>query len=134
MTCAMSDAIAAERPDFRRSFRLVDDVLSEFGEASLAERLYDAIPTDRPWEDVADLFGILVWSTSDNGSALTRVTDGWLKEGSDLRRCQIALHLDTYPFRERVEMEAVLRRVAERMPELAPKCDELIQSRRQLRE
>jgi hypothetical protein len=112
----------------------VDCLLAEFGEGDLAERLYDAIPIECPWEVVADLFGILQWSTSDNGAALSRATEGWLRAGEDPRRMRVALHLDSYPFLDRSEMEQVLRGVAARHPEVAARCDELIEARRQLPE
>jgi hypothetical protein len=128
-------AIGSERGgQFDRSFALVDRLLAEFGEGDLAERLYAAIPVDCPWEVVADLFAILIWSTSDNGTAICRATEGWLRAGENLRRMRVALHMDTYPFLERAEMERVLRGVAARHPEVAPKCDELIEARRKLPE
>jgi hypothetical protein len=128
-------AIGSERGgQFDRSFALVDRLLAEFGEGDLAERLYAAIPIECPWEVVADLFGILLWSTSDNGEAISRATEGWLRSGEDPRRVRVALHLDSYPFLDRSEMEQVLRGVAARHPEVAPKCDELIEARRKLPE
>ncbi len=128
-------AIGSERGgQFDRSFALVDRLLAEFGEGDLAERLYAAIPVDCPWEVVADLFGILIWSTSDNGTAICRATEGWLRAGEDPRRMRVALHMDAYLFLERAEMERVLRGVAARRPEVAPRCDELVEGRRKLPE
>jgi hypothetical protein len=125
--------IEAERGTrFDRSFGWVDRLLAEFGEADLAERLYAVIPSECPWEVIADLFGILVWSTSDNGAALSRAAEGWLRAGEDLRRIRVALHLDSYPFLDRSEMEQVLKDVASKHPEVAARCDELIGSRRRL--
>ena len=125
-------SIKAERGGkFDRSFTWVDRLLAEFGEADLAEILYAAIPIECPWEIVADLFGILVWSTSDNGAALGRATEGWLRAGEDPRRIRVALHLDSYPFLDRFEMEQVLREVVARHPEVAARCGELIEARRQ---
>jgi hypothetical protein len=124
------DTIAAERGDFHRSFDLVSDVIRKLGEAGLAERLYRAIPRERPWRDIADLFAILIWSTSDNGSALTQTTEQWLRDATDLRQVQIALHLDAYPFMERGTMEQVLGDVAAKYPEVAERCGELVESRR----
>jgi hypothetical protein len=120
---------------FDRSFALVDRLLAEFGEADLAERLYAAIPGTCPWEVVASLYSILQWSTSEGGgAALDRAAAGWLRAGEDLRRIRVALHLDSYLFRDRSEMERVLRAVAAKHPEVAARCDELIESRRQLPE
>ena len=128
------DTIAAERGNFNRSFDLVNDVIRRFGEAGLAERLYEAIPREQPWQDVADLFGILIWSTSDNGRALPRTTEHWLRDASDARQVQIALHLDVYPFLDRETMEQVLGEVPAKFPEVAERCRELIESRRRLPE
>lgn len=100
----------------------------------MAERLYAAIPIESPWEVVADLFGILLWSTSDNGEAINRATEGRLWSGEEPRRVRVALHLDSYSFLDRSEMEQVLRGVAARHPEVAPKCDELIDACRKLPE
>src|SRR4051812_24689156 len=88
------DTISAERGNFDRSFDLVRDVIRKLGEAGLAERLYAATPVERPWEDIADLFGILIWITSDNGGALMRTMEQWLLDAADVRQVQIALHLD----------------------------------------
>ena len=130
------DTIAAERDKFHRSFALVFEVIRSFGEAGLAERLYKAIPRERPWQDVADLFGILIWSTSDNGRALTRTTEQWLIVAADVRQVQIALHLDVYPFSspssEPGTMERVLGNVAAKFPEASQQCCELVESYRRL--
>jgi hypothetical protein len=127
------ETIAAERGGrFDRSFGLVKKLLADFGDGDLAERLYAAIPDDCSWEIVADLFGILEWSTDDNGAALRRAAEGWLRDSDDLRRIRVALHLDTYPFLDRTEMERVLRDLAAHYPEVAVRCGELIESRRRL--
>jgi len=124
-------AIEAERRDqFDQSFLLADQLLAVYGEEELVEQLYRDIPAACPWEVVADIFAILIWSTSDNGAAITQVTDQWLVEGDDLRKIRIALHLDTYPFLERAKMEAILTGLAGQHPEVAQKCQELIESRR----
>jgi putative addiction module component (TIGR02574 family) len=119
---------------FHRSFDLVDRLLAEYGEENLAERLYADIPTDCPWQVVADLFGILIWSTSDNGAAITRTTESWLQAGEDLRRIQVALYLDVYPFKDAGEMERILVQVAAKYPEAAEQCARLVISRRKLGE
>lgn len=126
------DTIAAERGNLDRSFDLVHEVIREVGEAGLTERLYAAIPVVRPWEDIADLFGILIWSTSDNGGALMRTMEQWLLDATDVRQCQIALHLDVYPFSspssEPGTMERVLADVAAKFPQVSEQCRELMES------
>jgi hypothetical protein len=128
-------AISAERPrSFDRSFRLVDRLLREYGEAGLADRLASEIPPEVPWELVVDLLDILAWSTSDNGAAISRTAEAWLRAGDDPRRVRIALDLEVYPFLDRAEMEGVLRGIVARYPDLSHRCEELIESRRHLAE
>ena len=128
------NSIACERGDVDRSFDLVDDVIRKFGEAGLAERLYAAIPRERPWQDIAHLFGILIWNTGDNGGSLMRTMEQWLQNAGDLRQVQIALHLDVYPFTDRAMMVRVLGEVASRYPEVRDRCRDLIESRARLPE
>jgi len=124
--------IAKERPIFRRSFALVAQLLGEYGEANLTERLYQEIPKYVPWEVVADLFGIILWSAGDNGVALMRTAENWLRSGEDLRRIRMVLNLDVYPFMDPSVMERVLNKVAAQHPEVADRCRDLVESRRQV--
>lgn len=112
------------------TFQLVNKLVAAYGEDGLANRVAADLPSDTTWRQLADLLGIMIWSTSDNGSAIFRSTDAWLLEGSDERLVLAALHLDTYPFRERKEMEQVLTSIAEAFPRAADRCRELIASRR----
>lgn len=117
---------------FDESFNLVDKLLNVYGEESLAERLYSDISLEYSWEVVANLFAILIWSMSDKGSSeLIATTEGWLLEGKDLRKIQIALHLDTYPFRNKTKMVEALSKISESYSEISSKCKELIASRRE---
>jgi hypothetical protein len=122
--------IAAERPtNFSRCFDLVERLVYMLGEADLARRLFDLIPVTAPIEVIGDLFGILIWSTSDNGSATVATAEAWLRENSDPRRMVVALSLGVFPFRDPVEMERVLADVAARHPELASRCSAVVASR-----
>ncbi|XSG76858.1 hypothetical protein ACP8Y2_07585 [Herpetosiphon llansteffanensis] len=113
-------------PSFSESFYWVNQLLDDAGEEQLVERLDYAIPETWSWKVVGSLFGILSWSMSDNGSALLRTTEGWLREGTNLRRIQIALLQDTFPFRDANEMFRVLEGIAQRFPEVADTCQEWI--------
>ncbi|MBM7846254.1 hypothetical protein [Herpetosiphon giganteus] len=119
---------------FDPSFDWVDRLIDDAGEERLAERLDAAIADTWPWEVVAHLFAILLYQTSDNGTALFATINDWLREGMPLRRIQIALHLDVYPFRDRDEMVQVLEGIAQRFPEVATRCTDLIASRTRLKE
>lgn len=124
------DAVATERPTrFDRSFDLAGRLVAVYGEDDLASRLYRDIPAEYPWQVVADLFNLLIWSTADNGASLTRTTEGWLRQGDDVRKVLVALHLDVYPFGDSDEMERILKLVAARHPSAVGRCRELIASR-----
>ena len=127
------DTIRRERVGgFSEAFSRVDAVRAEFGEENLANRLMQAIPADVADEVVADLFGILEWSTADNGSALRRDTDRWLLSNVDDRRIYVALHMEAFPLPDIREMEGVLTRLAEARPMFRSRCKELIAMRRQV--
>lgn len=125
-------AICRERDDqqYSESFDAVSALVQEFGEKDLAERLFSEIPRTVPFEIVAELFELLVWQTDDNGAAIHRTIEGWLREGVDNRKLLIALNLGTYPFIDHEEMERVLSNLAEVNPRVSDRCKKVIQSRR----
>jgi hypothetical protein len=108
----------------------LSDLVQEFGESDLADRLYKEIPTNIPFEIVCDLFNLLAWRTNDNGSSVTRTIENWLRDGSDKRKNRIALNLDVYPFIDSKEMDRVLSCLAEKDAYLHYRCYELIENRR----
>lgn len=124
------DKIEEEANSFNESFVLVDELLKEYGENNLANRLYSEIEESISWVVVADLFGILIWSTSDNGHELIKETEQWLIKSNSPRKIPIALNLDVYPFLERAEMEAVLNNIISRPPSLVEECNKIIARRR----
>lgn len=109
--------------------RVLSELVEEFGEHDLANRLYEEIPRSVPYEVVCDLFGLLAWRTDDNGAGIGRATEAWLREGADIRKLRIALNLDVYPFIDVREMEEVLSDVARKIPALSYRCHELVKSR-----
>jgi hypothetical protein len=122
--------IALERSrSFDTSFDLVDDLLVAYGHRGLIEHLYADIPKDYPWEVIADLFVLLMWAMGDQGAALATLTECWLLQANNLKKIQIALNLEVYPFDDAEQMQHVLAVVAYRYPEVAPRCQELIASR-----
>ena len=126
------ESISREAGHFDESFNLVDKLIQEYGEERIATHLYAEIDESVDWAIIADLFGILVWSTSDNGRGLSQETEQWLVQADDPRKIKIALNLDVCPFLERKKMESVLNRVANKYPQLANECRHLIVSRRQI--
>ncbi len=114
----------------QQSFSLIDALLQECGEHDLANRLYGAIDLRWPLSAVVDLFGILVWSTSDNGTALRETAERWLSEANCSRKLHIALHLEIFPFATRLEMETVFASVCARFPEFISLCESLVTERK----
>lgn len=126
------NVIAAEsrEPKYTEAFSAAQAVVTEFGEQNLADRLFADIPDSISFLQVARLFDFLAWQTDDNGSAMTRTVERWLVEGTNLRKVQIALNLDVFPFPDEREMYRVLPNVAVSHPQVADKCQQLISSRR----
>lgn len=124
--------IAAEssEPEYTEAFSAVRAVVVKFGEENLADRLFADIPDSIAFMQVARLFDFLAWQTDDNGSAMTRTVERWLIEGTNLRKIQIALNLDVYPFPDEHEMYRVLSDVAVSFPQLVDRCQQLISSRK----
>jgi hypothetical protein len=123
-------ALGGCEPQYTEAFSAASAVVTEFGELDLADRLFADIPESIPFLLVAKLFDLLAWQTNDNGSAMTRTIERWLVEGTDFRKVQIALNLDVYPFPDEKEMFRVLPLVAGAFPQVAGRCEEMINARR----
>lgn len=129
--------IARTPPDKRPSqttFSLVDQLIREQGEDKIADWVVDSSPLMTPWESVAEILAIMIWSTSDNGTRIMRDAERWLASGTDERRAFVAMNLDVYPFRDPREMESVLLEVAAAFPKLAELCESMVASRKKLEE
>lgn len=126
------NVIAGEssEPEYTEAFSAAHAVVVEFGEDNLADRLFADIPDSLSFRQVARLFDFLAWQTDDNGSAMTRTAERWLVEGTGLRKIQIALNLEVYPFADEHEMYRVLSDVAISHPQAASRCRWLISSRK----
>lgn len=126
------DIINSERnaTEYTLAFNAVHDLVSVFGELDLANRLFAQIPRTVPEERVADLFNLLAWQTNDNGAAMTREVETWLREQHDPRKLRIAMSLEVYPFVDAQEMHQVLTTLAVAVPEVAAICQTLMASRR----
>lgn len=126
------ESIEIESPDrYCQSFILVDALVKEYSEENLAERLYEELRYNSSKEVIAKLFCILIWSTSDNGSALMRTTDKWIESLSDEKKIWIALNVEAYPFESKQYMEEVLLKVQAKFPELLVFCEDLIKTRKE---
>ena len=119
---------------FDKSFKAVAELIADYSAEELADRLVAHISPDVPWEVAADVLGILIWSTSDNGASIMRAAERWLVEAKNVRQVRIAISLDVYPFKRRAEMRQVLEEVARIIPEVAATCAMLINERERLPE
>jgi hypothetical protein len=131
------DALASEGMESDTAFELVAPALHEFGEDDLAERVLVAAP-DSAWEGIAAFLNIASWDVSPAAETMIfRTAEAWLKEADDIRRVQIALHLDVIPFSQaRCDpglLETVLARVAVNFPGAAPRCEYLLAQARHVR-
>lgn len=126
------DIINLERnaAEYTQAFDAVNHVVSVFGELDLANRLFAEIPRTVPEDLVVELFNLLAWQTNDNGAAMTREVETWLREQHDLRKLRIAMSLDVYPFPDAQEMYQVLSTLAAAIPEVAAMCQRLMTSRK----
>ncbi len=123
-------SIERNATEYSQAFDAVLEVVNVFGEPDLANRLFVEIPRTVPETLVAELFNLLAWQTNDNGAAMTREVEAWLREGLDTRKLTIAMGLQVYPFPDAQEMYQVLTTLAEVVPEVAARCQGLIALRK----
>ena len=119
-----------EKRPSRTTFDLVGKIVKRQGEVGIADWVVDSSPPMTPWESVAEILAIMIWSTSDNGRGSVRDAERWLALGVDERRVFVALNLDVYPFCDPSEMESVLAKVASAFPRQAELCTLMVASRR----
>jgi hypothetical protein len=129
-TLDAADPAGAEH-DLR--FEMVDELIRLFGESGLAEKLYEATPAHRPWRDLANVFGILIWSTSDNGHQLMHTMSRWLNDMSDERQVLIALEVGFVDM-EKEEMITLFGKIVDQYPSAAAPCRRILEWREQTRE
>ncbi len=114
---------------FSGAFIMVSDIVKKYGEKDIANNLWAVIPENSDLDDVSDLYGILIWSTEDNGFELVQTAEKWLTESTDYRKVYVSLHLDVYPFNTRSEMVSVFSKVVATFPNLKHVCEKLIVAR-----
>jgi len=103
------ESICSERDSgWNETFDVVDQLVKDYGEERLANRVVEEVPRTVPFEVVADLLSILIWSTSDNGCSITNSANLWLRDQTDTRKVLIALNLEVIPFSSEDEAKQVL--------------------------
>lgn len=130
-------ALAAEGMESDAAFDQVAPALLQFGEEDLAERIMEAAG-DAPWEGIAAFLNIASWDVSPPAeSRIFRTIETWLADAHDLRRVQVALHLEVIPFmKEGADpgiLERVLANVSAKFPETAPRCNHVLEQAHMLK-
>jgi hypothetical protein len=83
---------------------------------------------DLPPKGLSRVFEILLWSMDDNGTEICSVLSKWL-ESDDRERVDIALAMEEiYPCNSREEMVALFAKLMSRWPDLAPKCQAILET------
>jgi hypothetical protein len=128
------EAISLERDQkvYTRSFIAVSELLREYEEENLAQRIFEDVPRTIQFELVAELFDFLTWSTNDNGAQIHRTIEAWILEASDERKISIALNLEIFPFVNAIEMYAALENLVKKHPCFFDRCNHLIESRKHI--
>jgi hypothetical protein len=114
------------------TFELVDQLIHKLGASGITGFVIDSSPADTPWTSIADVLGILIWNTPDNGAEIMHHAEQWLRDATDERHVFVALHLEVYPFSDQTEMNTILTRVADIFPAQAELCRSVIASRAKL--
>ncbi|NKB33961.1 MAG: hypothetical protein GKR91_12765 [Pseudomonadales bacterium] len=112
------------------------DLIDEAQEQNQSDDLSEALFSCAKCDDLDKLVYILnasAWCGSDNGAALQRTLELWLY-GANENKIYVALNVETYPFRDKVEMEKCLIEIQTKYPQFGEKCESLINSRNKLTE
>ena len=92
--------------------------------------LYSERVAGLPPSALAEIFDRMIWCLADQGATLLKVRESWLLS-DEKERVEIALAMDeTYPFNERAKMAAVFAQISDKWPDLAPRCEELLNARK----
>lgn len=132
LAAALEQVATLRRSGFRGDDGAVLHLLRYCGEGDhLVSSLWADLPEGSLREDVADLLGLLVWRTNDNGAAIMRTLERWIRECSDELKIWVAVHQEAYPFIAHADRINHLVEVAKRFPSLAPRCEAMIAQTRE---
>ena len=122
-----------DHPDFEPTGALsdaVEDLFRALGSEDIAPLVGQLVRQERlSLHAGSALLAVATWCGQENGAALHRTLDQWLREGSDSQRISLALTHSVFPFIDAAEMDKVLTQIAERFPEHAAQCRYLIVNR-----
>lgn len=72
---------------------------------------------------------VAMWCGQTEGKELSATIEGWLEEGSDPVKIELALGQSVFPFASQARMEEVLPPIATRFPQFAPEIKSMIERR-----
>lgn len=132
LAVALEQVAALRQSGFRGDDSAVLHLLRDYGEGDhLVSNLWADLPDGCPREDVADLLALWSWRTNDNGAAIMRTLERWIRDCSDEMKVWVALHQEAYPFVAHSDRINHLAKVAKKFPLLAPRCEAMIAQSRQ---
>jgi len=104
-------------------------IMADIGIAALPSQVAIAVQKGMfTVDEGALLLGIAAYSSDDDGATIRRELEHWLRDGTDEVRVGLAVMHDTFLFTSRVERATILTRIAQRFPQYADMCRELIES------
>ncbi|RST13005.1 hypothetical protein E2C00_16705 [Streptomyces sp. WAC05374] len=119
---------SAELPD--DLFDAVDQLIAAYGADDIAEIIAQAVRSGRiTVRQATTCLGVAQWSGTDNGAALRRTLDDWVRRADDTARLHMALHQGMWLLPTATEMHAKLTEIAVRYPEHQAVCRYLISTR-----
>ncbi len=94
--------------------------------------LIDRKIKDLPASALAEVFDLLIWCLDDNGSEILQERESWLSS-EDKYKVEIALSMEeVFPYKNDLEMNESFHSIADKWPDLADRCNELIRKRKQI--
>lgn len=93
----------------------VDKLMEEYGESNFAAKVFDNVPRSIPFEIIADIFNMGIWSGNNNGRDIINTTNDWLKACNDTRKMLVALNLEVLPYKNKEEAIQALKEVPDDM-------------------
>lgn len=109
----------------------IEDLFEKLNNEDIGDIIAEAVNENLISQEQGERFlNISIWCGSTNGSQLHMTIENWLEQTTDPIRIQLALALDTFPFKSFEKMEKVLFSIAHRYPQFSELIKEVIQRRK----
>lgn len=127
----LAEVQALRTQNFRGSDELIIRLLRSYpDDEALADHLWADLPANAAVHDIADLLSLWSWRAEDNGARILRTAERWIEEGRDSKKIEVALNLDAFPFLDDEVRVVRLVKIAAKFPQLAPRCQRIIDQSR----